>query len=313
MNQKGAFTLSLDCEGLWGMADQAGVVSGGAINHAALREAYEFIAQALQENQLRCSAAFVTAFAAGAGLVREHLPLVRELAGIVPSWYAHVLPALERGNFDGWDGQALFRLFAQDGHEMAWHGATHLPLESATPDAAVKLELQLGASLLSAIGCKPTSVVFPRNRVGHLRMLQQAGFETYRAERSSGKVAKLAGLAREWAIFDQRVGERPYRHGYWFVSPPGDFLNWPARVRAAIPPSVTVMRWKSMLRAAAERQGYVHMWFHPHNLITAPAMKRSFLAIVEDVARWVRSGDIVVLTMAEANRHFTDKTAGAST
>lgn len=306
-----AFTLSLDCEGLWGMADQPTVVSAGVINQASLKQTYDFIARTLGDHQVRCSAAFVTAFAAGPALLRQHTTSLLELARMVPSWYANVLPALERGDHDGWDGQDFFKRFAQEGHEMAWHGTTHLPLEDSTPDGAVKLELQLGHALLSCLDCRPTSIVFPRNRVGHLAMLRQAGFATYRAERGSGKLAKVMGLAREWNVFDQSVAEKPHRKGDWMVSPPGDFLNWPARVRASIPPAVTVMRWRSLLRAAGEQGGYVHMWFHPHNLITAPAMKASFVAIIQEVARLVRSGDMVVLTMDEANHHFADQAAGA--
>lgn len=193
---------------------------------------------------------------------------------------------------------------------MAWHGTTHLPLEDSTPDEAVQLELQLGRALFSSLASQPTSIVFPRNRVGHLSMLKQAGFRTYRAERSKNKLSKLTGLAREWHVFDERVTEKPHRDGDWVVSPPGDFLNWPARIRASIPPAVTVMRWKSLLRAAVERGGYVHMWFHPHNLITAPAMRESFMAIIQEVGRLVRSGDMVVLTMDAASQRLIDQSAG---
>lgn len=306
-----AFTLSLDCEGLWGMADQPRVVSAGIINQASLKQTYDFIAQALVEHDVRCTAAFVTAFAAGPELLREHTHSVKELGRMVPGWFANVLPAIKQGTYDGWDGHGFFRQFAQAGHEMAWHGTTHLPLEDSTPHEAVQLELQLGHALFSSLDCKPTSIVFPRNRVGHLGMLKQAGFKTYRAERNRSRLSKLTGLAREWHVFDQRVAEQARRYGDWVVSPPGDFLNWPARIRAAIPPAVTVMRWKSLLRAAAKEGGYVHMWFHPHNLITAPAMKASFVAIIQEVARLVRSGDMVVLTMDDARKRLADQPAGA--
>ena len=90
----------------------------------------------------------------------------------------------------------------------------------------------------------------------------------------------------------------------WHVSPAGFFLNWPSGVRAMVPVPVTVMRWKSLLRSAVEQGGYVHMWFHPHNLITAPAMKVAFAQIMKEVGQLVRSGDMVSLTMSEANAHF---------
>lgn len=306
-----AFTLSLDCEGLWGMADQSRVVSGGVINQVSLRQTYDFIAQTLDEHDLRCTAAFVTGFAAGPELMREHIQSIHELARMVPWWFTNILPAIERVATDGWDGHSFFKRFAQGGHEMAWHGTTHLPLEDSTPEEAIQLELQLGRALLSRLDCKPTSIVFPRNRVGHLGMLKKAGFTTYRADRGRNKLLKLTELAREWHIFDQRVAEKPHRNGDWMVLPPGDFLNWPCRIRAGIPPAVTVMRWKSLLRAAVAHGGYVHMWFHPHNLITTSAMKDSFAAIIREVAQLVRSGEIVVLTMKDAEQHFANRCTGA--
>ena len=38
---QGSFTLSLDCEGLWGMADNREILSRGLINDESLRMAYE--------------------------------------------------------------------------------------------------------------------------------------------------------------------------------------------------------------------------------------------------------------------------------
>ena len=46
------------------------------------------------------------------------------------------------------------------------------------------------------------------------------------------------------------------------------------------------------------------MWFHPHNLITAPAMQGAFEQIMKEVGQLVRSGDMVSLTMCEANSYF---------
>lgn len=37
---QGVFTLSLDCEGLWGMADNRHVMTSGTINATSLDDAY---------------------------------------------------------------------------------------------------------------------------------------------------------------------------------------------------------------------------------------------------------------------------------
>ena len=304
MATRAGFTLSLDCEGLWGMADQSSVVNAGLICDASLAQAYGLISRVLDVNGVKATCAFVSAFAAGAEALRAQVSLLRELASQSPAWFAQVLPAIEGGRIDGWFGEAFYAALRAAGHEMAWHGATHLSLADQTSANAVELELQLAARLFKALGYSPQSIVFPRNLVGHLDQLQRAGFQTYRAGPPAGFTGRLAGLINEWNVLDGRVQSKPYTLHGWHISPAGFFLNWPSGARSLVPIAVTVSRWKSLLRAAVEQGGYVHMWFHPHNLITAPAMQGAFEQIMNEVGQLVRSGDMASLTMSEANAHF---------
>lgn len=313
MSARAGFTLSLDCEGLWGMADQYAVVSAGAINDVALGDAYAFIRHTLDASGLRATAAFVSCFAAGAEAVRNQRVTLEQLASHAPTWFSQVLPVIRAGRMDGWDGARHYQALKQAGHEMAWHGATHLPLTQDTPTMAVDLEVQLAQTLGAELGQMPKTIVFPRNRVGHLSRLRSAGFTTYRASPPEGFAGRLGSLASEWRVFDNRVHDVPQLKDDWFVSPAGFFLNWPSGVRAMVPSGVTVARWKSLLHRAAAQGGYVHMWFHPHNLITAPAMKPTFKAIMQEVGHMVRAGDIVNLTMEEANAAFAHHQAGSAT
>jgi hypothetical protein len=59
-----------------------------------------------------------------------------------------------------------------------------------------------------------------------------------------------------------------------------------------------------MLRSAITQGGYLHMWFHPHNLITAPAMKLAFEEVIGHVGQLVKAGDLINPTMTEANRLY---------
>ena len=310
MANRAGFTLTLDCEGLWGMADQPSVVNAGLICDASLAQAYGLISRVLQVNRLKATCAFVSAFAAGPKALRAHILLLRELAFQSPAWFAQVLPAIEGGRTDGWFGAAFYSQLRAAGHEMAWHGATHLSLADHTSANALELELQLAAHLFEALGHSPQSIVFPRNLVGHLDQLQRAGFQTYRARPPTGFTGRLAGLINEWNVLDDRVQAKPHTQHGWHISPAGFFLNWPSGARSLVPIAVTVSRWQSLLRAAVEQAGYVHMWFHPHNLITAPAMQGAFEQIMNDVGQLVRSGDMASLTMSEANAHFAHGNAG---
>ena len=286
------------------MADQPKVVNAGLICDASLTQAYGLISRVLESNRLKATCAFVSAFAAGADALRAHIPLLRKLASHSPAWFAQALPAIEHGRIDGWFGEAFYSELRAAGHEMAWHGATHLSLADHISADAVELELQLAARLFEALGHSPQTIVFPRNLVGNLDRLQRSGFQTYRAGPLAGFTSRLSGLINEWNVLDGRVQPKPYMQHGWHISPAGFFLNWPSGARSLVPIAVTVSRWKSLLRAAVEQEGYVHMWFHPHNLITAPAMQGAFEQIMNEVGQLVRSGDMVSLTMTEANAHF---------
>lgn len=305
-----AFTLSLDCEGLWGMADQLQILNSDRINDASLTDAYQFILDTLGANHLKATAAFVTAFAAPAEILLQNLAILDEMALLNPGWFATVLPALKCERLNGWSGAGHYRALSAAGGEMAWHGTTHLPLSETTRPEALELELLLADKLFHALGHTPRTIIFPRNQVGHLNRLRRAGFTTYRASPPGGWSGRVGNLLNEWRFQDNRVAAKPTLKDGWQVSPAGYFLNWPAGVRALIPGAVTVRRWKSLLRAAVERNGYVPMWFHPHNLITAPAMKMVFAEIMREVGQYVRTGDMVNLTIAEANHHFATGSAG---
>jgi hypothetical protein len=305
MNQgRAAFTLSLDCEGLWGMANNSRVVDSGAINDDSLKGAYEFVLRALHENALNATAAFVTCFAADLDLLRDQIPLIEQIAGFHPDWFTRILPAVREGKLDGWRGADFYRSMSSAGFEIAWHGATHLTLSAETSDRAVALEIELALRMFRALGHTPKTIVFPRNKTGHLSDLRSAGFTSYRDRLAAGKITRLASLLNEWNVWDRGSTEKPAVREGWWVSPAGFFLNWPSGARTLVPISTTSSRWKSILRNAARHGGYVHMWFHPHNLITAPSMKIAFQEIACFAGELIKSGDLVSLTIAEANEQY---------
>lgn len=299
-NRRAVFTLSVDCEGLWGMADNAAVIEGGAINQASLTEAYAVLRQTLERYQVKATAAFVSCFAVPQEALRDRIPLFERMAAANPAWFKHILSALKSGALAGWSGASFYRAMAAAGHEMAWHGTTHQSLADDASAETIALEMELMPQLFAELGAAPGSIVFPRNRVGHLDLLRRQGFDCYRAALPGGLRSRLLALANEWNVLDSRVHEQPVVAGGWHKSPAGHFLNWPSGIRRTVPPAVTVRRWTHMLDLAINCGGYVHMWFHPHNLITAPAMRQAFVEIIRHVGERAARGEIANLTMSEA-------------
>lgn len=304
-NRGAAFTLSLDCEGLWGMADNPGTVSSGLINSASLSDAYEIILSALDNNCLKATAAFVTCFAVRTEVLFDYRDMFNTVAELNPEWFKHVLAALKTGKTEGWSGNIFYEQMRNAGHEIAWHGTTHQPLDNAVSKNSIEQELLLTSVLFKQLGQHPATVIFPRNQVGHLDALRRYGFKTYRQDKPRSILGRVGNLLVEVNALDRGSPDIPKMRDGWFVSPAGDFLNWPSGVRSLVPVSLTVQRWKSMLRHAVETGGYVHMWFHPHNLINSPAMVDSFSSVMNYVGELVRSGDLLSLTMEEANDHFS--------
>ncbi len=299
-SKRGVFTLSLDCEGLWGMADKRAVVSAGAINDAALNAAYADILETLDKNRLTATAAFVSCFASDLDALRDNLDLFERLAALNPDWFAAILPALKSGELNGWRGAAFYRAMATAGMEMAWHGATHLPLSQVTSAESVALELELATRLFAVLGARPHTIVFPRTLVGHLDALRQAGFDSFRDSPRQRRLGRVVNLLHEFNVVSGCDKQPARAQDGWRICRPGAFLNWPSGARALVPVSVTVARWKAMLRDAAAHGGDVHMWFHPHNLITVPDMKIAFVEIMRFAGELTRSGDLANLTIAQS-------------
>lgn len=301
----GAFTLSLDCEGLWGMADNLKVVSDNKINSQSLASAYDVILSTLDKNQLKSTAAFVTCFASEDDAVREQWSLIKEMAELNPQWFKNILAAFENNKTEGWRGHKFYKSFSSAGHEMAWHGTTHQSLSDETSKASIDLELNLTSLLLKNLGAKPSTIIFPRNQVGNLISLKNFGFKLYRPQKPVSKAGRVLNLLQEFGAVRYRGGDLPKFENDWSVSTAGHFLNWPSGARSIVPPSITIKHWQSMLRYTAETGGHLHMWFHPHNLITAPKMIDSFVSTMSSVGELVRTGNLLSLTMEEANKHFT--------
>lgn len=303
-NYTAVFTLSLDCEGLWGMADNDKVVSAGVINSASLSDAYGEIVATLGQYNLKATAAFVSCFAVERDLLFAYRSILRDAAEFNPIWFKHIIAALDAGTMEGWSGHKFYEQMRDAGHEIAWHGTTHQPLDGSVSSESIALELELTSELFQQLGQTPGSIIFPRNQVGHLDALGGYGFKSYRQKKPESGFGRISNLLVEFNAFDHGSAELPSMRDGWLVSPAGHFLNWPSGARSLVPVTLTVQRWKSMLKHAVETGCYVHMWFHPHNLINSPAMVQSFREIMAYAGELVRTGDMLSLTMEEANDHF---------
>lgn len=119
-NDGPGFTLSLDCERLWGMGDQDDIVNADIINDVSLQSAYAFLLATLNRSNLKATVAFVTCFASESNGVRGNMPLFEQIAVDIPGWFSKVLPALRFGALNEWKGHEFYRSISAVASGLLW-------------------------------------------------------------------------------------------------------------------------------------------------------------------------------------------------
>ena len=230
---QGSFTLSLDCEGLWGMADNRQILSRGLINDESLRMAYDYLLSLLGKYSVNATAAFVSAFAVDYSTLYEHMELIEHLGELNPAWFGSILSALKRGELNGWSGSAFYRSMSTAGMEMGWHGATHLPLSEQTSEQSAAIEIELASQLFASIGHRPRRLSFRAIRLVICPCSAVVGFENYRDSLAKDRLSKARNLLAEFNSSAGLRDERALIVDGWGVCSAGNFLNWPSGVRAS--------------------------------------------------------------------------------
>lgn len=305
----GTFILSLDCEGKWGMADGLTADHHRWITTANLRTAYTRLLDLFDELKIAATFAFVMAFLLSEREQREcdHLLQDHDIEGT--SWLAAFRAAQRTGNMEGWSmPELLDTVQACDRHEIGCHGFSHLPLgERLVPEAVMRHEIAAAVTVAGMRAVRLDTFIYPRNIVGHPHVLGDAGFLAYRDELrpGGGLVKKACHLLSEFKLAERpQRPKQPSRVGNGPIAiPSGHFFNWRHGVRRLVPPAVTERRWSAMLERSAREGGVVHLWLHPHNIISAPETLPMLRSVLRHVARLRDAGRIVVQTQRDFGTH----------
>lgn len=304
----GTFILSLDCEGLWGMADRPQAYEG-SITAARLRWAYRTLLEILDRHDIPATFAFVGLFASDREVFEELRP---QLEASTPhrTWLAPALAAIDNGSSDGWFlPETVEWVQAAGRHEIASHSLTHLPFDGkAVTTIEQRFELQGMKTWGDRHDVALETLVFPRNGIAGEQLLPDYGLLAFRDHHRShpGAAGRIDNLAREFNIrqrSEQRAAESvPIR------IPAGFFLNWRHGVRKVVPRSVTRHRFRSILGDASTSGGVAHLWLHPHNLITGLHQVRLLDQVLGDVRGFADGNMLELKTQAEYARDGSSAT-----
>ena len=298
------FILSLDCEGKWGMADNLRPYHRRLFTDLALASAYERLLAMLDRHRIAATFAFVMAFLLDESERKRFASILLKQGD---GWLGPYQREIESGELEGWHlPGALEAVRGYSGHELACHGFCHRSLasDSCSRDQATA-ELGAAHEIAQAKGIVMETLVFPRNQVGNLDAVREAGFRGYRTRlaRPTGTAGKVAALAEEFNLFKSSQPELPATDGLVPI-PAGHFFNWRFGARRLVPPAVTVRRWTAMLDHAVRTGGVVHLWLHPHNLVTAPDTGDVLERVLADVAERCARGELKVETQAQYCRRL---------
>jgi peptidoglycan/xylan/chitin deacetylase (PgdA/CDA1 family) len=276
----GAFTLSLDFELIWGTLDLFGP--------DRFRRACEIEREVIIDRLL---ALFVEFDIPATWCVLGHLFLGRcesqdgclhpeivrpNHAWSRGDWFAHD-PGGDEEQAPIFLGRSLVKKIkaCPVQQEIGCHSFSHVIFgdTGCSRETAVS-ELAASTRLAREIGIEMKSFAFPRNEVGHLDVLKEYGFTSYRGPEPTWYDSEQIGgvsrrLAHLWDVVT--IAEPPVvlpefdKSGLWNV--PGSMIYFPAHgLRRYLPIWFRVKRAIKGLNAAASRGRIFHLWFHPTNL-----------------------------------------------
>ena len=294
--RKGTLTISIDLELAWGVWD---VLSEADLRRAEADE--RPICAALLDLFDRHGVPVTWAMVAA--LLDE--PSARSRPGSPRCWYAPDI--IER------------IVGAKVAHEIGSHGGRHIYFDRI-PEPEARDDLAFAADVHRRNGLAFNSFVYPRNAVGHMGVLEEAGLLTVRG-RDVGwtRVARGAhpAIRRALNLADKMLPipppmVTPRRCGALIDVPGSLLLLGRNGVRRFVLPAVTRAKLRMGLERAQRTAGTFHLWFHPSNFYHRRDEQLGILGwFLAHAAEAARHGRIEIRTMGEHARAEPGKRAPA--
>ena len=279
---KGTFVLSIDLEMTWGVWDYA-TAAAEEIAIEKERAIVEELLELLRQYGIRATWATVGALFDTGHSGREQKK---------EAWYAPEL--VEKIRDDIVD------------HEVATHSYEHVYFREISRDRAAA-DLKQARRVHGHNRHPFNSIVFPRNQVAHLDVVQNSGIRVFRSvdagilgwsSRHAPKLRPGLNLLSKM-IPTPAPTVLPRRHSNGLVELPSSLLLLGRNgFRRIVNPSVMKAKINSSLLVAAARRRIFHLWFHPSNFYH---QTKNQFAILESglrtVAKMRDNGTLDVNTM----------------
>jgi peptidoglycan/xylan/chitin deacetylase (PgdA/CDA1 family) len=309
---KGVFTLSLDFELLWGTVDLFGPEEFRRACEIERKIVIDRLLDLLEEYEIPATWCilghlFLAECRRSGG--QAHPEIVRPRHEWVRGdWLQHD-PCTDETRAPLFYGRRLVEKIraCRVPQEIGSHSFSHVIFsDPGCSRETAASELQASVEAARALGLTLRSFAFPRNGVGHLDLLPQFGFTSYRgpAPRWYERRELLSGLhrlAHLWSVLAASTPPVvvPEPAGNGLANVPASMIYFPMHgARRHIPVSRRVRRARKGLDAAIRAGRVFHLWFHPTNLADEPeAMFRGLRDVFVTVRELRRQGRLSVETM----------------
>jgi peptidoglycan/xylan/chitin deacetylase (PgdA/CDA1 family) len=207
-------------------------------------------------------------------------------------------------------------------HEIASHTFTHAILgdPECTRDVAYS-QLAECRRLGNQKGIDLVSLVFPRNSIGHLDVLWEQGFISFRgSERNWYSGRRVSRRLRQFCHFaDRFLAVSPPVYDeldcHQYTSEPRCLVDLPASMFyvpcggawSLVRVSTRVRQAMKGIDRAVRKKALFHLWFHPVNLATSPFLMEGLEKILFAVSNQVKHGNMVSMTMGATAAYVAQK------
>jgi len=323
---KAVFVISLDTELAWGSFDRDGLRAYGPY-YSQVRSIVERLLVLFGRYGIKATWAIV-----------GHL-FLRSCSRQGEDNHNHVLQPSYSWYPQGWLSQDPYSSFetdpffyapdviemilrSGDGHEIASHTFTHAILGDPECSRDVALsQLQECGRLAREKGVELASLVFPRNSIGHLDVLCELGYVSFRGlERNWYRRLNSTSVpGRLCRFFDKLMAFTPpcyteftcYRRTAaqrWLCDLPASMFYPPfGGLWNLVGLSRRVAQAKKGVARAVSKRALFHLWFHPFNLGSSPLLFEGLEEVLASIDNQVKAGNLESLTMAETALHLNSR------
>ena len=238
----------------------------------------------------------------------RHPEIVRPGYGWYPDDWFTPDPCGDIATSPAWYGRDIIEqiIACKVRQEIGCHTFSHIIVgDDGCSRECLESELRACQAGAANYGVTLRSFVFPRNSVGHLDRLGEAGFTSFRGinrdwfGRLPGIASRIGHLVDNVLPLGPPVALPQQQYGLWDL--PASYFYPPSTgLWKLVPVSSRVRKVKLGLREAAKQRRIFHLWFHPFNLASKPAaLLKGLEEIFAEVSRLRADGRLDNLTMGE--------------